>query len=767
MSMSNGTESFANTGLYYTLGSGSVESVPIHPASMRRTVAEALGLPRLVSLELGYNRDPEQVREAISKSELAGKVVWSQKDKKVYLAFANWLSRFGIEFDELDDKAKSVIVEVLKKEVHPAFNNLGRLRLKPAHFKKLDGIVLILKDFRPAAQIAVAWETEGGVIAAKGTCVAHDGYWLDCPEVPLGYDGWLNVSELSLNGVKLGNDSQFEDMELENLTHFWVSLQTDLNVYRSHVSPSIAGLWRLEARRQWVDKLENQMTSVVKAKVQSETPQDVAKALGKLVRPYGHMSDFLDLSEQVGAFPEGTLPIVEALFSMGLFILVSEGPMNLMAFGYHFPSARLKPGEIVVPPDVLERAGLMKKFKKHGHVMLECWRNPVLPGLDDDGKSPSAGAFKVVGISYDQNVYISYEDAEAEQSDFDGDRQSMSLDRPYGLLGLSYETIPVKKNKTSRPVKEGDILDRKLGGLGAYVGQGYNLSMNVEDQLFSKGVNGSVGAFGWTAVQSALVAHKHIAEAVINGVEYSTQPNPGQHCLSWATIRAALQYRATELGVSTKPTSALEAYRWLRKAGKHLTTMTTVINKLPTNAQGIMAAPLRIAQFSTRVEMNKLTCCSEQAFRDYVMGALRSRKQELAAGCVMDFQVDGKKVKALLSQLLLSQQRATKEGIPNVDNDKGMYSFYIGWSDLMRGAEPYHRIHNMIRILLSLPQDSSIWLLLRVLGADYQVVRAIGKDSHLPFGEVWQPSAIKLWERQGDETDDSEQFAGFMSELGL
>ena len=754
---------------YFQIKNNSIEATNVNPSNLRKTVAEALGLPRLIVVDIGYEKDPSLVKNLI-ETRLPNMVVWAIKDKKVYLANSGWLDKFGISYNLLDDKSRSVLIEILKKEIHPAFNNIGKIRLKTGFFKNLDGVVIILKSPRPTAQIAVAWTNEKGIMAAKGTCVTHDNQWLDCPPVPDGYDGWLNVSEFSLNGVKLSQGYIPEDREIEltNLKDFWVSLQTNLNIYKSKISPAIAGLWPLAARKRWLQKAEDEIKSLVKTKANAVEPKDVTAVISN----YGHIDDFLRICEKVGAFPEGTLTVVEELFSLAIMRVITEGPTNLMAFGYHFPSNKINPGEIVVPREVLQRSNLLDKFLQNKTVLLESWRNPVLPGLDEKGRSPSAGLFRVVGISNDKNFYLHYRDVQSQQGDFDGDRQCVSLESLYGLSRLSEESVPVRKNKESRIPEEGDILNRKLGGLSSYLGRAYNMAMAIEDRLFAIGKNDSVGKVGWTAVQSCLVSQKHVAEATIDGTEYSSYPNLGQYNLDWGVLQTTLQYRAVELGVTAKPTKSLAAYRWLRRVKKTLLTTSTILSKLPTRSEGLLASLLKMAQFSTRIRAEKLKTCKEQEFREFILNALRRRKEELSKS-ETNFRVDAQKVRDILNELIRKQNEGASE-TSEIETTKGLHSFYAQWSMLMAGAQPYDRVQNMIRLLISLPKGTSLWLTVKVLGADYQIVRSITVENSLPFEKVWQPCSINLWERKSstsplssNDDNDEDEFREFLNMLDL
>jgi len=331
---------------YFALENGVVKPKQINPNSIRLSVSEALGLPRIVSVEIGYEKDPEVVRKAIKNSQLNNLTIWAVKDKKLYLAPKDFLKQFGIDSNALDVKSKSNIVETLKKEVHPAFNVLGSFRLKPTWMPHLDGVVIITRENRKTSQIALAYSSAVGLVTAKGTLKSWETK-LDCPPIPEGYDGWINLSNIAVNGVKIQEGECPPEWAAEaylvNGTHFFVALQTELNIYRAHVSPAVAQFWPKSAKTEYLNRWIQQIKAVIAAKAKDDSPEKVSQSIGKLLKPYGSTADLLDLAAQVGAFPKSAEPMIENMYSLAILRLITEGPLALMSFAYIFPG-KLKPG---------------------------------------------------------------------------------------------------------------------------------------------------------------------------------------------------------------------------------------------------------------------------------------------------------------------------------------------------------------------------------------------------------------------------------------
>jgi hypothetical protein len=753
----------ATGSFYFVLDGGIIKPKEVNAKCIRMSVAEALGLPRIISLELGYEKDPAAVQAAIRGSILRELTVWSVKDRKAYLAPPDFLARFGV--GDADIKAKSVLVEVLKKEVHPAFNTLGELRLKPTWLPHLDGVVMVIRGrSTKTSQIAVAVISEAGLVTAKGTCKPWE-HQLDCPEIPEGYDGWLNLVNFALNGVKVEEGwcppEWHDQARLANGRDFWVSLQTELNIYKGHISPAIAQFWPSNAKAEYLKRWIEQIEEVIKAKAKSSTPSEVAASIGRLVKPFGAVADLLDVASRVGAFPKSAESMVENLFSAALLRLIADGPVSLMGFAYIFPGRGLRPGEVILPKQMLVRADLLRKLEKKQGVWVEIWRNPVLPGLDHEGKSPSAGRFRVVGVTEGNDIYLNPLDVLQMGGDFDGDRVSVHLSKPFGLKEISHVPVPVRKVKTGDSSRE--ALSR-LGGLASHLGEAFNLAANVEDNL--KG-GGSIGALGWIAVQACVAAQKHTVEVEIDGQKFTSgQPNPGQVSLTWEKLRAMLQYRAAQLGSSVEPSSAMQVWRFLRGVSKALATATVVLSRIPRNLEGFMAEPLRLGSLSAKIKSSQIPVCEDEHFFDYILGALRARKAECQPSEIVPINAD--KVRELLARLDRAQAEGAEE-LSEVDNDWGFRSFYREWSKLMSVCDDYNRIHYMIRLLVTARQrQKSIWYFLRLLGADYMLVRAVGREADKPLNEVYRPNSFDLSSRDAREVEEEdEELEELKARLGI
>jgi hypothetical protein len=586
---------------------------------------------------------------------------------------------------------------------------------------------------------------------------------LDCPPIPEGYDGWINLSNIAVNGTKLAENQcppeWIEQACLVNGKHFFVSLQTELNIYRAHVSPAVAQFWPHEAKSEYLRRWVKQIENVIAAKAKDSTPSQVSESIGKLLKPFGAIADLIDISSKIGAFPKSAEPMVENMYSLALLRLIADGPLALMAFAYVFPG-KLKPGEVIVPVDVLKRAGLLNRFQNGQTVVVEIWRNPVLPGLDSEGRSPSAGKFTVVGITNGNDIYMNPVDVTQMGGDYDGDRVSIHLGKPFGLRELSPVPNPVKKIKTGN---NGYDPLTKLGGLSAYLGEAYNLCANVEETK----ARSSVGEIGWSAVQACVASQKHEVELTINNQYFTTgQPGPGQLKLSWEQLRALIQHKAMQIGGNTKPSSGMEAWRLLRSAPKTLPTTTIVLSHLPLNSEGFMSQVLKLGRLSTKIKTTQMAICDDAEFIDYILEALRTRRSECKTELV---PINAEKVRELLTRLDRAQEQGSEE-LPEVDNTWGFTTFYREWSRLMMVCDHFNRIHCMIRLLITAKQQNkSIWYILRLLGADYMLIRSISKEADKPLAEVYQPNPLNLSSREAEpcETDEDEELKELKAKLGI
>jgi len=326
---------------------------------------------------------------------------------------------------------------------------------------------------------------------------------------------------------------------------------------------------------------------------------------------------------------------------------------------------------------------------------------------------------------------------------------------------LSPVPNPVKKIKTGN--NGYDPLSR-LGGLSAYLGEAYNLCANAEDN--AKG-GSSVGEVGWVSVQACVASQKHEVELTLNNQCFTTgQPTQGQLKLTWEQLRALIQHKAMQLGSSVKPTSAMEAWRLLRSAPKSLATTTTVLLHLHLNFEGFMAEPLKLGYLSTKIKPTQISICSDDEFVDYILQALRTRRSECKTELV---PINVEKVRELLDRLDRAQQQGSEE-LPEVDNTWGFATFYREWSRLMMVCDHFNRIHCMIRLLITAKQQNkSIWYILRLLGADYMLIRSISKEADKPLGEVYQPNPLDLSSREAEscEVDEDEALAELKAELGI
>jgi hypothetical protein len=211
----------------------------------------------------------------------------------------------------------------------------------------------------------------------------------------------------------------------------------------------------------------------------------------------------------------------------------------------------------------------------------------------------------------------------------------------------------------------------------------------------------------------------------------------------------------------------MEAWRLLRQASKALPTATVVLEHLPRNAEGFMAQPLKLGYFSTKIKNTQMNICSDEEFISYVLNALKVRRSECQQNDLVP--INAERVRELLDRLDRAQAQGKNE-VPEVDNTWGFHSFYKEWSKLMLTCDHYNRIQNMIRLMLTCRErKKSIWFTLRILGADYMLIRSIGKEADKPLAEVFQPSLLDLSSRDitPQEVDEDEELKQLKAELGI
>jgi len=211
----------------------------------------------------------------------------------------------------------------------------------------------------------------------------------------------------------------------------------------------------------------------------------------------------------------------------------------------------------------------------------------------------------------------------------------------------------------------------------------------------------------------------------------------------------------------------MEAWRLLRSAPKTLPTTTIVLSHLPLNSEGFMSQVLKLGRLSTKIKTTQMAICDDAEFIDYILEALRKRKSECQQSEVVP--INPEKVRELLTRLDRAQEQGANE-VSQVDNTWGFATFYREWSKLMMVADHHNRIHNMIRLMLTCRERrKSIWYTLRVLGADYMLVRAISREADKPLNEVFQPSLLDLSAREAEpcETDEDAELQALMTKLGI
>jgi hypothetical protein len=162
-----------------------------------------------------------------------------------------------------------------------------------------------------------------------------------------------------------------------------------------------------------------------------------------------------------------------------------------------------------------------------------------------------------------------------------------------------------------------------------------------------------------------------------------------------------------------------------------------------------------------------MAICDDAEFIDYILEALRTRRSECIQSEVVP--INPEKVRELLDRLDRAQEQGANE-VPEVDNTWGFATFYREWSRLMMVCDHFNRTHYMLRLMLTCRErKKSLWYTLRILGADYMLVRAIGKEADKPLAEVYQPNPLNLSSREAEpcETDEDAELQALMAKLGI
>jgi ribulose 1,5-bisphosphate carboxylase large subunit-like protein len=179
-----------------------------------------------------------------------------------------------------------------------------------------------------------------------------------------------------------------------------------------------------------------------------------------------------------------------------------------------------------------------------------------------------------------------------------------------------------------------------------------------------------------------------------------------------------------------------------------------------------MSQVLKLGRLSTKIKTTQMAICDDAEFIDYILEALRKRKSECQTELV---PINAEKVRELLTRLDRAQEQGANE-VSEVDNTWGFTTFYREWSRLMMVCDHFNRIHCMIRLLITAKQQNkSIWYILRLLGADYMLIRSISKEADKPLAEVYQPNPLNLSSREAEpcETDEDAELRALMAELGI
>jgi len=181
-----------------------------------------------------------------------------------------------------------------------------------------------------------------------------------------------------------------------------------------------------------------------------------------------------------------------------------------------------------------------------------------------------------------------------------------------------------------------------------------------------------------------------------------------------------------------------------------------------------MSEALRLGRLSDKFKPAQIQVCADDQFYTYILEGLKARKAECQPSEIVPINAD--KVRELLARLDQAQARGAEE-LSEVDNDWGFRSFYREWSKIMIVCDDYNRLHYMIRLLVTARQrQKSVWYFLRLLGADYMLVRAVGREADKPLNEVYRPNSFDLSSREVEPQEveeEDEELADLMARLGI
>jgi hypothetical protein len=757
------TGGVTHTPLYYSPDKGLYEgpTVKQYPSVLqtirpngRRLVLTYVGKP-----------DPQGLAQAIrGDSRFNGLVPVTSKpsdDGGTDVVFYDWETIVELLGDpsqaRFSLKQLNAVDAMLRRKVNPKFTGDRSYRVLIADNLGVDGCVLLMKDLPHSVYQVTLFKTiETGVsYGAKGTMVRNDES-LTGIKIPEGYDGILNLAEFKVNGFSLKEAPATLRTKLEEAlpvgsgisvcegVDLFITRPIRLNIRVKGLSASISMFWDERAREAYIQSMKRQAESLIEAKAKARNAEDVNTAVRKHLPLFGVSGDALKLSLKLGGLSPEVAAMVPALFAAAGVRLISQGAVFKQAFTTVMPSPHLQRGEIALPSAAWQALFGNKPFTPGRHV--DMWRNPQLPGVDNEGRLLTAGTFVVKALSEGEVVYVNRADWETMGGDFDGDPVNLLLAKPMGLKGLSPAGLRVQKDKTSqtlRPLADvvREVIPNAFGSLAAKLGVVHGLVTNLLDQAYAAGrfseVLAELGFTGADFIQACVITQKHRAIYTDPQGEIWTSDGVGGRKLTFEYMQSVLEGIAARFGLSCQPTSALELHKLFRKSSFAVRKAPIFLDRIPDGGvplKGYLAEVLTLLSRLNQTQPGELEV-NPESLKSRILAALRRQLREFGVKPTVPMGTEEMAQRKAVVRNFVAELRKAQATDPDygwtVDSLHGVPAFYYKWSQYANGtlrsersaiADLYRRICMMGWAIEAAVDD---WEAVRILAADYRLFTAV------------------------------------------
>ena len=656
-------------------------------------------------------------------------------------------------------KQLNAVDALLRRKVSPKFTGNRSHRVLIADNIGIDGCVLLMRDLPSSVyQVTIFKHLVSGVsYGAKGTMVRNDVLMTGIT-IPEGYDGILNLAEFKINGFSLKEAPVDLKTKLEEAlpvgstavvregVDLFITRPIRLNIRVKGLSASISMFWGEHARTRYLECAKRQAEDLIKAKAEARSAGDVASAIRKHLPLFGVSGDAIYLSTKLGGLSPEVAAMVPALFAGAGVRLISQGAVFRQAFTTVMPSPHLQRGEVAIPSAAWQALFGEKPFKPGVHV--DMWRNPQLPGVDNEGRLLTAGSFKVKALSEGEVVYVNRTDWETMGGDFDGDPVNLLLAKPMGLRDLSPVGLNVRKDKASqtlRPLADvvKEVIPQAFGSLAAKLGVVHGLVTNLLDQAYAAGrlaeVLKALGFTGADFIQACVVTQKHRAVYTDPQGEVWTSDGVGGRKLTFEYMQSVLEGIANRHGLSCQPTSALELHKLFRKSSFAVRKSPIFLDRIPDGGpiKGYLAEVLGLLSRLNQTQLGQLEVHTE-SLKSRILAALRKQLREYGVKATVPLGTEEMAQRKAVVKNLVAELRKAQLTDPDhgwtVDSLHGVLAFQYKWSQYANGtlrsersaiADLYRRIC-MMGWAIEAAQDD--WEAVRILAADYRLFTAVSRD---------------------------------------